>query len=187
MQIQFGPCLLELTRGDITAQETDAIVTAANAALAGGGGVDGAIHKAAGPSVMEECEKLYPDGCPTGSAVATSAGQLGCKHLFHAVGPVWSGGRSDERTKLASAYTECLQLARKHGCNSIAFPAISTGAYSYPVDMAAAHSLEAVRDFLIEHKAPEHVRFVLYSGGIYGAFAYALDQLIAAGNRKPGE
>lgn len=179
MQIHFGPCLIELTQGDITAQSTDAIVNAANAALAGGGGVDGAIHDAAGPSVMAETQRLYPDGCPSGSAVATRAGLLNCRFIFHAVGPIWSGGRQDESTVLQSAYRTCLQLAIDHECNSIAFPAISTGAYGYPMDLAARHALTAVRDFLVQQQAPEHVLFVLLGPGAYGAFANAFDELIA--------
>lgn len=179
MQINFGPCLLELRRGDITDQPTDAIVNAANAALAGGGGVDGAIHRTAGAAVMAETQQKYPDGCPTGSAVATGAGNLPNKRIFHAVGPIWAGGRKDEQSLLQSAYRSCLELAIDNDCQSIAFPAISTGAYNYPADLAATHSLEAVRDFLIEQKKPELVRFVLFSEGLYGAFAFALDELIA--------
>ncbi len=179
MQINFGPCLLELRRGDITDQTTDAIVNAANAALAGGGGVDRAIHRAAGPTVMAETDEKFPDGCPAGSAVPTSAGQLPNKFIFHAIGPIWGGGRKDEQGVLQSAYRSCLELAVEHECESIAFPAISTGAYRYPSDLAAQHSLEAVRDFLVEHKKPRLARFVLFSEGLYGAYAFALDELIA--------
>src|SRR5688500_6657633 len=111
MRVQFGPCRLELTQGDITKQEVDAIANAANARLAGGGGVDGAIHRAAGPALMQETERLYPEGCPTGSAVATSAGKLKAKYVLHAVGPVWRGGLKGEPEELASAYRCCLDLA----------------------------------------------------------------------------
>ncbi len=180
MQVRFGPCLLELKHGDIAIQETDAIVNAANSALAGGGGVDGAIHDAAGPSIMEETQKRYPDGCPTGEAVVTSAGSLACQYIVHTVGPIWRGGQRDEVRLLKSAYSSSLSRAVELDCQSIAFPAISTGAYNYPADLAATHSLEAVRDFLIEYKAPKHARFVLFSEGMYGAFAHALDELIRA-------
>lgn len=179
MQIQFGPCLLQLSQGDITDQRVDAIVNAANSALAGGGGVDGAIHAAGGPTIMEETKTRYPDGCPTGSAVPTSAGSIDCRYILHAVGPIWGGGRQNERTLLKSTYRACLELANQLECQSVAFPAISTGAYRYPADLAATHALEAVREFLIENRSPERVRFVLFSEGMYGAFAHALDQLIS--------
>src|SRR5256885_5224217 len=118
---------LELALGDITEQEVDAIVNAANSRLAGGGGVDGAIHRAGGPAIMEETRRRYPDGCPTGSAVITSAGNLQAKYVIHAVGPVWSGGNRGEDLSLASAYRTSLDLAAAHQCGSIALPALSTG------------------------------------------------------------
>lgn len=179
MQIRFGPCLLELAHGDITQQGTDAIVNAANSALAGGGGVDGAIHRAGGPSIMDETDRRYPNGCPTGQAVITAAGQLTCRFVIHTVGPVWAGGVADEEALLKSAYTASLSLAVEYECGSVAFPAISTGVYGYPADLAATHSLTAVRDFLIERRLPERVRFVLFDSGMYGAYARALDELIA--------
>jgi O-acetyl-ADP-ribose deacetylase (regulator of RNase III) len=171
----FGECLIELVQGDITAQEVDAVVNAANAQLAGGGGVDGAIHRAAGTSVMEETSRRYPAGCPTGSAVASAAGNLAAKYIFHAVGPVWRGGKRDEPAQLKSAYRRCLELAVEHECESIAFPAISTGVYGYPMDLAANHALTTARDFLIEHEQPQLVRFVLFDGGAFGAFARVLE------------
>src|SRR3954469_16028373 len=128
---------LEFVLGDITQQEVDAIVNAANSRLAGGGGVDGAIHRAGGPSIMEETRQRYPDGCPTGSAVITRAGNLPAKYVVHAVGPVWSGGTRSEETLLASAYRTSLDLAAAHDCRSIAMPALSTGAYRYPLASAA--------------------------------------------------
>lgn len=175
MQVRVNRSLLELAEGDITHQATDAIVNAANSQLAGGGGVDGAIHRAGGPSIMEETDRRYPDGCPTGSAVATAAGDLRAEYVFHAVGPVWKGGLSGEPELLASAYTSCLRLAVEHDCSSIAFPAISTGVYGYPRDLAAEDSLEAVRAFLVEHGRPQLVRFVLFDAGAYGAFARVLE------------
>lgn len=177
MIAQFGPCRLELVEGDITEQETDAIVNAANSRLAGGGGVDGAIHRAAGSTLMEETRRLYPDGCTTGDAVATEAGNLKSKYVFHAVGPVWRGGRSKEPQALAGAYRRCLELALEHDCQSIAFPAISTGVYGYPVDKAAETSLATVRDFCLEQEQPPLVRFVLFDSGTYGAFARVLEAM----------
>src|SRR3954471_3128665 len=129
--------VLELVLGDITQQAVDAIVNAANSRLSGGGGVDGAIHRAGGPSIMDETSHRYPDGCPTGSAVITSAGDLPAKYVIHAVGPVWNGGGRGEDLQLASAYRTSLTLANKHACQSVASPALSTGAYRYPLAEAA--------------------------------------------------
>lgn len=178
MKVQFGECRIELVQGDVTQQKVDAVVNAANSQLAGGGGVDGAIHRAAGPSLMQETDGRYPDGCPIGSAVATSAGNLDAKYVFHAVGPVWRGGQSDECELLGSAYRACLELAIEHDCQSIAFSAISTGAYGYPIDLAAETSLSVTRDFLIENHKPEIARFVLFDQGSYGAFARVLESMI---------
>ncbi len=177
MVVQFGKCRLELVQGDITQQEVDAIANAANSSLAGGGGVDGAIHRVGGPTLMQETRQLYPEGCPTGSAVATGAGDLNAQYVFHAVGPVWRGGQSGESDSLKSAYHRSLELAVQHDCTTIAFPAISTGVYSYPVDLAAEASLDVVRDFLIEHGQPDTVRFVLFNFGTYGAFARVLETM----------
>jgi O-acetyl-ADP-ribose deacetylase (regulator of RNase III) len=126
---------------------------------------------------MEETRAQYPDGCPTGSAVATGAGALACKHVFHAVGPRWRGGLKGEPDLLRSAYVACLALAVKHQCRSVAFPALSTGAYGYPIDLAAEHSLAAVRDFLLREQRPKLVRFVLFDAGAYGAFARVLETM----------
>src|SRR5262245_4333127 len=136
---------IELVQGDITVQEVDAIVNAANSELAGGGGVDGAIHRAAGPILMQQTDERYPQGCPTGSAVPTDGGRLKARYVFHAVGPVWRGGTANEADLLASAFRRCLELAVEHACDSVAFPAISTGVYGYPKDLAAAVSLGATR------------------------------------------
>lgn len=162
---------------DITLQRVDAIVNAANQRLAGGGGVDGAIHRAGGRTIMQETDELYPEGCPTGSAVASSAGDLPAKYVFHAVGPFWNGGKKGEREQLKSAYRRCLELALEHECESIAFPAISTGVYRYPMDLAAEDSLSAVRDFLLEQQKPALVRFVLFGEGAYGAFSRVLETM----------
>jgi O-acetyl-ADP-ribose deacetylase (regulator of RNase III) len=180
MKVQFGRHFVELTQGDITQQRVDAIVNAANSALAGGGGVDGAIHRAGGPTLMEETDRRYPLGCPTGDAVATSAGNLPARFVFHAVGPVWSGGHRGEPDQLRSAYRRCLVLAIEHDCRSIAFPAISTGVYGYPIDLAAEASLDEIRRFLADHQEAEplHVRVVLFGGGTYAAFARVLESLL---------
>lgn len=177
MLVQFGSCRIELLQGDITLQKTDAVVNAANAALAGGGGVDGAIHRAAGPTLMQQTAERYPEGCPTGSAVVTTGGKLAARYVFHAVGPVWEGGRRDEHKLLESAYRTCLELAVKHDCSSIAFPAISTGVYGYPIDRAAEISLKTTIDFVLEHDRPQLIRFVLFSPGALGAYARVLEAL----------
>ncbi|MDB5391276.1 MAG: ymdB 1 [Planctomycetaceae bacterium] len=175
----LGSCRLELAQGDIAKQQVDAIVNAANDRLAGGGGVDGALHAAAGPSLMQETDQKYPDGCPTGSAVPTGAGKLTAKFVFHAVGPIWRGGQSQESEQLVSAYRTCLDLAVEHHCESIAFPAISTGVYRYPKDLAAELALGTIRDFLLSRQQPKLVRMVLFDGGTYGAFARVLESMLA--------
>jgi O-acetyl-ADP-ribose deacetylase (regulator of RNase III) len=164
---------LELVLGDITKQQVDAIVNAANSRLAGGGGVDGAIHRAGGPTIMEETRRRYPDGCPTGSAVITSAGNLKAKYVIHAVGPVWNGGTRGEEELLMAAYRTSLQLAADHDCCSVALPALSTGAYRYPLDMAARAALRTAAQFLRElpgGKPLTPVRFVLFSEDALQAF-----------------
>lgn len=175
MKVQFGTSHIELVQGDITQQRVDAIVNAANSELVVGGGVDGAIHRAAGPSVNEETSKRYPLGCPTGDAVVSGAGDLPVKRLFHAVGPVWHGGRDGEPDQLRSCYRRCLELAVGNQCASIAFPAISTGIYGFPVDLAAENSLDETRSFLLSHSVSLAVRFVLFNTGAYAAFARVLD------------
>jgi O-acetyl-ADP-ribose deacetylase (regulator of RNase III) len=181
MHVKIGEQALELTQGDITAQEVDAIVNAANSRLAGGGGVDGAIHRGGGPTIMAETDSKYPDGCPTGSAVISGGGSLPAKYVIHAVGPVWSGGSRGEADLLAAAHQRSLELALENGCQSIAFPALSTGAYGYPIDQAARVSLSTVIAFLRENGKPDLVRFVLFGAGAYGAFAAALEELTEGG------
>lgn len=175
MRVNVCGCKLVLSIGDITEQTADAIVNAANADLAGGAGVDAAIHTAGGPEIMKDTQLRYPEGCETGSAVASIAGNLSAKFVFHAVGPVWQGGRSGEAELLVSAYRSCLKLAVDHGCESIAFPAISAGAYGYPLDLAANVAIKACSDFQKWHKLPAEVRFVLFSEGIYGQFSRAVE------------
>jgi len=178
MQVKINDQTLQLAQGDITLQEVDAIVNAANSRLAGGGGVDGAIHRRGGPDIMKETDAKYPDGCPTGSAVISGGGTLAAKRVIHAVGPVWGGGGRGEEEQLAGAYRRSLELAVENGCTSIALPALSTGAYRYPMDQAARVALSTAIDFLNEHGRPELVRFVLFDAGAYGAFAAALEELV---------
>ncbi len=175
MKVHFGNGQIELAQGDITREQVDAIVNAANSQLRVGGGVDGAIHNAAGPKVFQETSTRYPLGCPTGDAVPSNPGQLKAKFIFHAVGPVWRGGREGEPALLRSAYRRCLELAVQNQCASIALPAISTGVYCFPVDLAAENSLDETRQFLMNCQHALAVRFVLFSPGMYAAFARVLD------------
>ena len=177
MQVKINNQTLELRQGDITLQEVDALVNAANSSLAGGGGVDGAIHRRGGPSIMTQTRDKYPDGCPTGSAVISGGGSLPREYVIHAVGPIWDGGRRGEAELLASAYRRCLELAVEHGCQSIAFPSLSTGAYRYPVDQAARIALRTITAYLNEQGQPGLVRFVLFDAGTYGAYAAALEEI----------
>ena len=177
MQATIKNRILELHQGDLTLETLDAIVNAANSRLAGGGGVDGAIHRRGGPAIMAETNAKYPDGCPTGSAVISGAGSLPAKYVIHAVGPVWGGGNRGEAELLAGAYRRCLELAAENGCRGIAFPALSAGAYRYPMDQAARVGLSTAIEFLENHEKPELIRFVLFDAGAYGAFAAALEEL----------
>jgi O-acetyl-ADP-ribose deacetylase (regulator of RNase III) len=177
MQVQIGSCALELVTGDITQQATDAMVNAANSRLAGGGGVDGAIHRSGGPNIMAETRQKYPQGCPTGDAVMTSAGNLPARYVIHTVGPIWSGGQQGEASLLASAYRRSLEVAVAHDCHSVAFPSLSTGAYGYPVEQAAQTALHTVLAFLREHNQPELVRFVLFDSATHETYAVVLNTL----------
>jgi O-acetyl-ADP-ribose deacetylase (regulator of RNase III) len=150
--------VIELVLGDITEQEVDAIVNAANPSLLGGGGVDGAIHRAGGPSILEECSLL--GGCDPGDVKPTSGGALPAKHVLHAVGPIWRGGGEGEAELLASCHRRAIELADELGCRSVALPAISTGAYGYPVELAAPVAIAATREALAAHPAVEVARFV---------------------------
>jgi O-acetyl-ADP-ribose deacetylase (regulator of RNase III) len=160
---------LIVTAGDITRMRTEAIVNAANSSLMGGGGVDGAIHRGGGPSILAECKALrktrYPDGLPTGDAAATGAGSLPATYVIHTVGPVWHGGGSGEAEKLAGCYRRALEEAEKLSVKEIAFPAISTGIYGYPKQEAAGIAFTTVRDFLATSTLPETVYFVFFSPG----------------------
>jgi O-acetyl-ADP-ribose deacetylase (regulator of RNase III) len=176
MKRTFAGCQLELVQGDITDQEVDAIVNAANSRLAGGGGVDGAIHRRGGSEIMAETQQRYPDGCPTGSAVLSTAGHLPAKYVVHAVGPVWHGGEQGEPEQLASAYWSSLEQAVAHRCGSVAFPSLSTGAYGYPLDQASRIALRTTVDFLRQHQVPPLVRFVLFGQDAWDAFRDALSE-----------
>src|SRR5579859_484116 len=167
---------LALMRGNIVEVQVDAIVNAANSGLRGGGGVDGAIHRAGGPRIMEECRKI--GGCPTGSAVATTAGRLPAKYVFHAVGPIYSGRQDDERL-LASAYQSCLDLAEQHHVKSIAFPSLSTGIYGYPVTLAAPIALDTIITHIKKPTSLQEAMFVLFSRDVYAAYDEALTKLLA--------
>ena len=169
-----GGARIELVQGDITRQDTEAIVNAANTSLVGGGGVDGAIHRAGGPSILEECRRL--GGCATGDAKITSGGSLRVRFVIHAVGPVYRDGRHGEPAALASAYRRSLELAIEHGLRSIAFPSISTGAYRFPIGEAAPIALGTVRQILAARPGTlELVRFVLFSAVDLHAYEAALD------------
>jgi O-acetyl-ADP-ribose deacetylase (regulator of RNase III) len=179
----LGGSSVELQQGDLTREPLDAIVNAANSSLLGGGGVDGAIHRAGGPAILEECRRLrtttHRDGLPAGEAVITAAGLLPCRHVIHTVGPVWQGGASGEPEILAACYRNSLALAARHGLRSLAFPSISTGAYGYPVAQAAAVALGTVRDILIAGSTVELVRFCLFSPSDLAAYRAALEALDA--------
>jgi len=152
---------IEAVQGDITQQPVDAIVNAANTTLLGGGGVDGAIHRSAGPDLLEECRKI--GGCPTGEARLTRGYRLPAKYVIHTVGPVWSGGKRREPELLRACYVNSLQLANEHGVKSVAFPSISTGAYRYPIEQAAGIAVGTVREALSETTSVALVRFVCFS------------------------
>ncbi|HSM38769.1 MAG TPA: macro domain-containing protein [Candidatus Limnocylindrales bacterium] len=168
---------LELMIGDITVQEVDAIANAANAALRGGSGVDGAIHAAAGPAMLDELRRSYPDGTPTGTAVTTGGHRLPARWIFHAVGPIWRGGDSDEPRLLADAYRSCLRLADEHDARSLALPAISMGIYGYPPTEGARVALSTVAEHLSGATTLDVVRFVLREA-TWQPFAGAVEALL---------
>jgi O-acetyl-ADP-ribose deacetylase (regulator of RNase III) len=178
MQVQVKGAALELVEGDITRQDTEAIVNAANNSLLGGGGVDGAIHRAGGPAILAECRKL--GGCATGDAKITTGGQLRAKYVIHTVGPVyWREGAERAAGLLASAYRRSLEVAMENGVHSLAFASISTGAYGYPMEEAAPIALQAVIDYLTNQKKDgiRLVRFVLYGQQAYEVYRRALVRL----------
>ena len=160
--------MIEIIQGDITQQDVDAIVNAANNTLLGGGGVDGAVHRSAGPALLEECRTL--GGCPTGEARITHGYDLRAKHVVHTVGPVWHGGTRKEPEYLANCYRNSLDLAAKHGVRSIAFPSISTGVYGYPIGKASKIAMTTVRKWLDDPGPIELVRFVCFGGGDFEVY-----------------
>jgi O-acetyl-ADP-ribose deacetylase (regulator of RNase III) len=176
-QLTIGPGLIELLLGDITAVEADAIVNAANAQLAGGGGVDGAIHRAGGPAIMQETRQRYPDGCPTGEAVVTSAGRLPAKWVIHTVAPVWSGGQQGEPDLLRNAYRSALTRAAELEAKSIAFPSLGTGIYGNPLRPSARIALEEASRHLETGEEPLQVIFVLFGQETLDAFEHELAEL----------
>jgi len=164
---------IELVRGDITREQVDAVVNAANTGLRGGGGVDGAIHRAAGPTLAEECRKIRDrqGGCPTGEAVITSAGNMVATYVIHTPGPVWRGGDNGETELLRNCYANCLRVAEENGVTTIAFPSISTGVYRYPIEQAVKIAFAAVQEHAITAQQVQLVRFVLFSDHDYQVYA----------------
>jgi len=179
MEREAGGAKISLIRGDITRQETDAIVNAANSGLMGGGGVDGAIHRAGGPAILEDCERIVAERgrLPAGQAVITTGGRMKARHVVHTVGPVWRGGGRGEPETLASAYRESLRLAVENGLKTISFPSISTGVYGYPVREAARVALGTVADFLLQDQVLDEVVFVLFDTRTFEAYEQALAKM----------
>ena len=177
MKRRFGSATVETIQGDITKEGVDAVVNAANSSLLGGGGVDGAIHRAGGPAILAECRRL--GGCETGDAKITTAGDMPAKHVIHAVGPVYHGGNQGEPALLRSCYRRSLEVALEHGQRSIAFPAIGCGVYGYPLQEGARIAVETVAGFVSEHGAIEQVRFVLFTADVFEAFSRALEAVEA--------
>lgn len=181
METRIGQARLSLVQGDITRQATDAIVNAANSSLMGGGGVDGAIHRAGGPAILEECKQIISrqGRLPTGKAVITSGGNLKARFVIHTVGPVWHGGNQGEPELLASAYKESLTVAAENNLKSISFPSISTGAYGYPLDEAAEIAIKTVTTFLKEQSTSvKEVVFVLFNSDALNSYSSALGKII---------
>jgi O-acetyl-ADP-ribose deacetylase (regulator of RNase III) len=179
MEKVIGKAKLSLIQGDITRQDTDAIVNAANSGLMGGGGVDGAIHRAGGPAILEDCKKIVAERgrLPAGQAVITTGGKMKTRHVIHTVGPVWHGGEKGEPETLASAYRLSLKIAVENGLKTVSFPSISTGVYGYPVDKAAQVALGAIADFLKQNKSLEEIVFVLFDSRTFEAYQRALSEL----------
>lgn len=180
IEVTIDQIKLRIIQGDITKQGTDAIVNAANSSLMGGGGVDGAIHRAGGPTILEECKRIVArqGRLPIGKAVITTGGNLKARYVIHTVGPIWHGGNKGEPESLASAYQESLELAAENNLNSISFPSISTGAYGYPVNQASEVALEAVITFLSQGTTSlKQVMFVLFDSQTFGAYSSSLKEI----------
>jgi len=176
METKIGQATIELLPGDITGQDTDAIVNAANRSLLGGGGVDGAIHRAAGPQLLAECRTL--GGCETGDAKITKGYKLRARHVIHTVGPIYYSAGKKAPDQLASCYRRSLEVASENKLTSVAFPSISTGAYGYPLEEAAPIALKTVTDYLKSHPDVQLVRFVLFGNDAYQAYEKALKDLL---------
>ncbi len=179
MEAKIGKAVLELSQGDITEQDTDAIVNAANRSLLGGGGVDGAIHRAAGPQLLAECRTL--GGCETGDAKITKGYKLKAHHVIHTVGPIYYSAGKKAPEQLASCYRRSLEVASENKLRSVAFPSISTGAYGYPLEEAASIALKTVIDYLKGHPDIQLVRFVLFGQEAYQAYEKALRGFLSKG------
>jgi O-acetyl-ADP-ribose deacetylase (regulator of RNase III) len=178
MEFEYKGKVIETVKGDITRVRADAIVNAANEGLRGGGGVDGAIHRAGGPAIMEECRKI--GRCPTGDAVVTTAGELPAAYVIHTVGPVWRGGGKNEKELLRSAYEKSLARAEGKGLKSIAFPSVSTGVYGYPIEKAGEVAVETVLDHLERGSSLEKVIFVLFGAGDHEVYEKTVRKLLAS-------
>jgi len=187
IQAVVGAATLVLIRADITIQDTDAIVNAANSGLLGGGGVDGAIHRAGGPQILEECAVIRASqgGCPAGEAVITHGGRLKARFVIHAVGPVWQGGHHGEDELLAGAYRNSLRVAVNHRLKSVSFPGISTGVYGFPVERASRIALGTVQEFLRSPSQIEEIRFVAFRQSDYDVYARLFRALPSPLNQKP--
>ena len=177
--MKFANTTVVAKRGDITREEVDAIVNAANSSLMGGGGVDGAIHRAGGPAILEECKRIREEQgrCEVGQAVVTGAGNLTARRVIHTVGPVWHGGSQREPDLLQSAYENCLQLALREGLRTVAFPSISTGVYGYPIEQAAPLAVQTARRFCEENDGIDELRFILFSDGDKAVYDRALREI----------
>lgn len=172
----FGKTKIIIKKGDITKEKVDIIVNAANSELIGGGGVDGAIHRAGGPCIQEECKKIRNEKgrCEAGCAVITQAGNMQAKYIIHAVGPIWKGGNKNEENILKKTYSSCLQLAKQKKAQSITFPSISCGAYSYPIDQAAPIAIYSVKNFIHTYVDFKEIRFILFSESNLKTYEYYL-------------
>jgi O-acetyl-ADP-ribose deacetylase (regulator of RNase III) len=181
MERSVGQARIRLVQGDITDQDVDAIINAANSSLMGGGGVDGAIHRKGGPRILQECKKVraeeWPDGLPAGKAVITTGGNLKARYVIHTVGPVWRGGKSGEPELLEDAYRNSMELAARKGLKRIAFPSVSTGAYRYPIDQAARIAISTIKDFLEKKDDLVEVNLVLFSASDLQVYEVAATEL----------
>ncbi|MFX0182059.1 MAG: O-acetyl-ADP-ribose deacetylase [Candidatus Hodarchaeota archaeon] len=178
MDVTVGTTTIRLIQGDITKEKTDVIVNAANTSLRGGGGVDGAIHRAGGPAILQECIEKYPNGCETGEARITSAGSMDAKWVIHTPGPIWRGGKEGEKKLLRNSYYNSLLLAKEYGARSISFPSISTGIYGYPIENASKVAISTVIDSLSQIEIQE-VHFVLYSTKDYQIYKENLKEILS--------